>query len=101
MAANAMQIVSEANCDLMDNVQLISDKLWLEKRDTIAGPTGEGGPFLVGQSIASRVSDLLHRHRLHAGTCEWGNRQPVGVRRASVGEYLQCELLTDEDIDVY
>ena len=38
MAAGAMQIVSEANCDLMDSVQLVSDKLWLEKRDMIAGP---------------------------------------------------------------
>ena len=32
-----MQIVSDANCDLMDNVQLISDKLWVEKRNMIAG----------------------------------------------------------------
>ena len=37
MAAGAMQIVSEANCDLLGNVQLISDKVWVEKRDLIAG----------------------------------------------------------------
>ena len=37
MAFNAMQIVSDANCDLLDNVQLISDKLWVERRDLIAG----------------------------------------------------------------
>ena len=32
-----MQIVSGASCDLLDNVQLISDKLCVEKRDLIAG----------------------------------------------------------------
>ena len=37
MASNAMQIVSEANCDLLDSVQIISDKAWIEKRDLIAG----------------------------------------------------------------
>ena len=37
MASNAMQIVSDTNCDLLDNVQLISDSLLLERRDLIAG----------------------------------------------------------------
>ena len=37
-ASNAMQIVSEANCDLLDNVQAIADNTWVEKRDMIAGP---------------------------------------------------------------
>ena len=78
-----MQIVSDANCDLLDNVQLISDKLWVERRDLIAG------------KLPAKAVRCMPALANGATVNLWG------VPRASVGEYLQCELLTDEDIAVY
>ena len=101
-ASNAMQIGSEANCDLLDNVQTIGDATWVQKRDMIAGPRpAKAIRYLSVQSAHPEFPIFCTALGCMPALANGATVNLLGGRRASVGEYIQCELLTDEDIVVH
>ena len=81
-----MQIVSDANCDLMDNVQLISDKLWVEMRDPIAGaPPAKAIRFLSVKAshpefpIFCAALGCMPALANGATVNLWGSEEPLSV----------------------
>ena len=86
MASNAMQIASEENCDLLDNVQLIADGIWLERRDMIAGARpAKAVRFLSVQAshpefpIFCTAIGCMPAFANGATVNLWGNEEPLSV----------------------
>ena len=75
-----------ANCDLLDNVQLISDKLWVEMRNSIVGPQpAKAIPFVSAKAshpefpIFCTALGCMPALANGATVNLWGSDEPLSV----------------------